>query len=92
MRQKSTCTFYHGRAQTVYSTVISDTGVISRMLFMRMLLVSKIRNISAVPREKPTLWTLRNVSTQISPRIPRRVIKYRVIIPETVNPQEAKSV
>ena len=51
---------------------------------------------------KPTLWSLRNVSIQISPHVPHRLIRadtlrlrgkrYRVMIPETENPQEAKSV
>ena len=50
----------------------------------------------------PTLWTLRNVSTQISMRSPRRLIRAdtfrlrgkrnRVMIPETENPQEAKRI
>ena len=38
------------------------------------------------PARKLTLWPLRNVSTQINLCSPRR------LIPETENPQEAKSV
>ena len=42
---------------------------------------------------KPTLWTLRNMVTQISLRhIPSHGDGGRVMIPETENPQEVKSV
>ena len=42
---------------------------------------------------KTTLWTMRNVSTQINLRIPSQEgLRYRVMITETENPQEAKSV
>ena len=49
--------------------------------------------------EKTTLWTLRNVSTVISPRrliwadtFRLRAIGYNVMIPETENPLEVKRV
>ena len=55
---------------------------------------------TSCPARKPTVWPLRNVSTQIRLRCPRRLIRVdtfrlrgdRVMIPETENPQEAKSV
>ena len=52
---------------------------------------NKLMNDMSLPTRKPTLWSLRNLSTQISLRSPRRLIRadtFRlrvidVMIPET---------